>query len=114
MQLEFGLEALDAGRANHPNAPAYLMLKRMFKLQVPIGENQFEIYPRACNLLRQQLYRRAKVSGDVGTSAQRILASLECTRREGNRPTNEPRHPERSDGLPWTQVLCQAGAVPKL
>ena len=104
-QLVLGLEALDAGRANHPNMPAYRMLKRLFKLQVPLGENQFEVYPKACNPLRLELYRRAKVGGDAGRAARRILASLECGRREGERPVDEPRHPDPGDGLPWTSVL---------
>ncbi len=110
-RLELGLEALDAGRANDPNMPAYRMLKRMFKLQVPTGENQFEVYPKACNPLRRQLYRRAKVGGEVGIAAQRILASLECARREGERPADEPRHPDLGDGLSWTSVLCVPGTA---
>ncbi len=108
-RLELGLEALDAGRANHPDMPAYRMLKRMFILQVPLGENQFEVYPKACNPLRLALYRRAKIGGDVGLAARRILASLECGRREGERPSDEPRHPDPGDGLPWTSVLYLHG-----
>lgn len=104
-RLEIGLEALDAGRANHPNMPAYRMLKHLFKLQIPLGENQFEVYPKACNRLRFELYRRAKVSGDVGLAARRILAALECGRRGGERPIDEPRHPDLGDGLPWTSVF---------
>ena len=104
-RLELGLEALDAGRASHANMPAYRTLEKMFTLNVPISENQFEVYPMACNPLRQQLYRRAKVGGDAAAAARGILASLECSRREGERPTDEPRHPEPSDGLPWTNAL---------
>jgi hypothetical protein len=108
-RLELGLEALDAGRANVPSMPAYRMLKRLFELQVPLGENQFEVYPKACNPLRLALYRRAKIGGDVGLAARRILASLECGRRKGERPSDEPRHPDPGDGLPWTSVLCLYG-----
>jgi hypothetical protein len=104
-RLQLGLEAMDAGRANDPNMPAYRMLKRMFKLQVPLGENQFEVYPNSCNPLRLELYRRAKVGGDAGFAARRILASVECGRREGERPADEPRHPDLGDGLAWTSVL---------
>ena len=111
-RLELGLEALDAGRASHANMPAYRMLERTFTLKVPMSENQFEVYPRACNPLRQQLYRRAKVGGDAAISARRILASLECSRREGERPTDEPRHPEPNDGLPWTRALSLSDAPP--
>lgn len=105
-RLALGLEALDAGRAYDSNMPAYRMLKRMFALQVPLGENQFEVYPKSCNPLRLELYRRAKIGGDAGLAARRILASLECARREGERPADEPRHPDLRDGLPWTSALC--------
>ena len=108
--MELGLEALDAGRANLDDMPTYRGLGRMFALKVPIGENQFEVYPKACNPLRQQLYRRAKVGGSAGIAAQRILASLECGRREAERPTDEPRHPDRGDGFAWTSALCPSGA----
>jgi hypothetical protein len=108
---ELGLDALDAGRASDPNLPANWMLTSMFKLQIPLGENQFEVYPKACNPLRLELYRRAKLGGDVGLAARRILASLECDRREGERPSDEPRHPDPGDGLPWTSVLSLPGNV---
>jgi hypothetical protein len=110
-RLELGLEALDAGRASHANMPAYRMLEGMFTLKVPMSENQFEVYPKACNPLRQQLYRRAKVGGDAAIAAQRILASLECSRRESERPTDEPRHPELNDGLSWTVSLVLREAL---
>ena len=98
---------LDAGRANNPSMPAYRMLMRLFATHVPLRENQFEVHPKACNLLRMELYRRAKVGGETaGGTSRRILASLECGRREGGRPDDEPRHPESDDGLPWTNVLC--------
>ena len=107
MQVRLALEALDAGRANNPSMPAYRMLMRLFATHVPLRENQFEVHPKACNLLRMELYRRAKVGGETaGGTSRRILASLECGRREGGRPDDEPRHPESDDGLPWTNVLC--------
>lgn len=109
-RLEIGLEAVDAGRANDREMPAYRMLMGMFTLKVPMGENQFEVYPKACNPLRQQLYRRAKAGGDSATAARTILASLECARREDGRPADEPRHPDPSDGLPWTNALRPSGA----
>lgn len=105
-RIDIGLEALDAGRASDDSMPSYRMLESIFSLEVPMGENQFETYPKACNPLRQQLYRRAKAEGDAATTAaRRILASLECKRREGGRPPDEPRHPEPNDGLAWTDAL---------
>lgn len=112
-RLDIGLEALDAGRASDESMPAYRMLESIFSLEVPMGENQFETYPKACNPLRQQLYRRAKAEGDAATAARRILASLECKRREGGRPPDEPRHPEPNDGLAWTDALWRIeGQIP--
>lgn len=105
-RIEFGFEAVDAGRANDINQPAYRMLKRLFTLKVPAESNQYEISPKACNSLRLQLYRRAKTGGEAATAARRLLASVERERREGGRPADEPRHPEMTDGLPWTDVLC--------
>lgn len=104
-RLEIGLEAIDAGRANNAGMPAYRMLMDMFTLKVPMGENQFEVHPKACNLLRQKLYGRAKAGGYPATAARSILASLECERREHGRPVDEIRHPDPSDGLPWTNAL---------
>ena len=106
-RLDIGLEALDAGRASDESMPAYRMLERIFSLEVSMGENQFEIYPKACNALRQQLYLRAKGEGDTAPVARRILASLECKRRVEGRPLDEPRHPEPSDGMAWTDALCR-------
>jgi hypothetical protein len=104
-RLQICLEAVDAGRANHINIRAYRMIMDMFRLEVHIGKNQFEIYPRACNPLRQRLYSRAKANGEAANDARQILASLECQRREDGRPLDEPRHPEPEDVLPWTDAL---------
>ncbi len=102
---KLGLEALDAGRANDPNMPAYSMLENVFTRKVAIEENMFETTPKACPSLRLELYQRAKGCGEVGQAAQRLLASLECRRREAGRPLDEPRHPDLGDGQSWTKVL---------
>jgi hypothetical protein len=105
MAQEFALEALDAGRANS-GAPAYRALKKMFWQHVPLGGGQYEVHPKASNTLRQGLYARAKAGSEPAASAARqILASLECSRRKGERPENEPRHPDHLDGQAWTCAL---------
>jgi energy-coupling factor transporter ATP-binding protein EcfA2 len=110
---DIGLEALDAGRASNESMPAYRMLESVFSQEIPMGANQFETYPKACNPLRQHLYHRAKGEGCAAEAARRILASLECKRREAGRPPDEPRHPEPYDGLAWTDALwCNEGQIP--
>lgn len=107
-QTKLGLEAFDAGRAN-PSMPAYKMLRRLFSFKTPLGSNQYEVNPKSCNPLRVDLYRRARDEGATASSARWLLASLELSRREGNRPTDEPRHPEMADGRPWTDALTKEG-----
>lgn len=99
------LEALDAGRAAHPNMPAYKMLENAFTLKEPTSHAQYEVIPKASNELRAELYARAKGTGLIADSCKRLLASLECMRRENIRPDDEPRHPAQEDGLAWTDIL---------
>lgn len=104
-RLDIALEALDAGRAGDESMPAYRILERFFSQKTSLGGNQFEVYPKACNPLRQQLYHRAKGDGGTAVAARRILAMLECKRREEGRPPDEPRHPDSKDDLAWTDTL---------
>jgi hypothetical protein len=101
----FLIEALDAGRAIHPNMPAFRMLIGMFTLKVPIDDTQYEVTPKASNELRAQLYARARGVGPIADGCRRLLASVECGRRENVRPEDEPRHPAPEDGLAWTDAL---------
>ena len=103
----FLLDAIDAERVADSNVPAYGMLLAMFKLNVPMsGEGQYEIYPNASNELRAQLYARAKGAGPAAATCRRLLASVECQRREEGRPIDELRHPDPNDGLAWTDALA--------
>jgi hypothetical protein len=101
----FLLEALDGGRAVHRSMPAYRKLRGMFALKIPVNETLFEITPKASNELRAQLYARAKGVGPVADGCRRLLASLECGRREDVRPFDEPRHPNPDEGIAWTDAL---------
>jgi hypothetical protein len=109
--MRCSLDALDAGRAGDRNAPAYRNLRRMFRLKVPLSENQYEVQARSCNVLRLELYRPAKQPEAPSVAARRILASLERSRREGDRPQDEPRHPQPADGFAWTDVLTFSGGL---
>jgi hypothetical protein len=101
----FLLDALDAGRAVHPNMAAYRVITGTFTLKVQVNQNQHEISPKASNELRTQLYARAKGVGPIADGCRRLLASLECDRREDGRPDDEPRHPNSEDGMAWTDTL---------
>lgn len=111
LRQELALEALDAGRAHHTYAPAYRALKEMFWLHVPLGGSQYEVHAKACNKLRRGLYARARADVPTASAARQILASLECSRREGERPVDEPRHPEHLDGQAWTCALVSPREV---
>lgn len=108
IRQRLALEALDAGRANNTNAPAHRTLVGMFQRHVPLGGDQYEVHARACNPLRRDLYVRARAGGPTANAARQILASLECSRREVERPDDEPRHPDYLDGHAWTQALVSA------
>ncbi len=99
----FLLDALDAGKAINQDSPALRQLKNMFTIKV--DNSSFNTAPRANNELRKELYLRAKSGGPIADTCKRLLASLECKRRMYGRPTDEPRHPSREDGLAWTSVL---------
>lgn len=102
----FLLDAIDAERAGDPDRSTYWMILGMFRLNVPMsGEGHYYIYPNACNKLRAQLYARAKDFGPPASTCRRLLASVECQRREEGRPIDEARHPDPSDGLAWTDAL---------
>jgi hypothetical protein len=105
VRQSFLLEALDAGRAENQNMPAYRMLQRMFTLKVPIDSAQYEVAPKACDEIRAQLYTRAKGTGPIADGCRRLLASLESGRRETGRPGDEQRHPFLEEGIAWTDVL---------
>lgn len=107
IQLRYGLAALDAGRVGDSRSSIYSMLKTMFTFHVPLGvDGHYEVHPKACNELRRHLYNRAKGNGLIATASRRLLADAECQRREGGRPTDEPRHPAEEEGIAWTEVLA--------
>ena len=106
IRLRYGLAALDAGRAGDSRRSAYLMMKGMFTLHIPLSAGEYEVHPKACNDLRRQLYIRAKGRGLTATTCRRLLAEVECQRREDGRPSDEPRHPAEGDGMAWTEVLA--------
>jgi len=104
-QARLGLEAFDANRGG-TNSPAYRILRNLFSYKTPLGPNQYEVNAKASNPLRIELYRRARDEGNAAPSARWLLASLELSRRENERPNDEPRHPEMTDGRRWTDALA--------
>jgi hypothetical protein len=102
------LNALDAGRASAPESWGYQLLREIFTLRTDFGNGQTERSPRSQNELRRQLYLRAKGTGDIANGCRRLLAELECERREGGRPADELRHPDLGDGLTWTDIFSPA------
>lgn len=103
--VAFLLSELDAGKISYRISPACELLIDLFKLEVSLGENQFEITMQSNNELRKQLYARAKGAGPVAITSKNILARVERSRRHSERPIDEPRHPAIEDGQAWTNVL---------
>ncbi|SOE63195.1 hypothetical protein SAMN05414139_02269 [Burkholderia sp. D7] len=101
------LNALDAGRAVAPGSSGYQLLKEMFTLKTDLGNGRTESSPKAQNELRGELYLRAKGTGDIANGCRRLLAELECERREAGRPEDEQRHPALGDGLAWTEIFSR-------
>jgi hypothetical protein len=99
------LKALDAGRAIDPSMPAFRMLMDMFTGRVPQGSSTYEIVSLANDKVRLEIYDRAKGTGPIAECCRRLLATLECMRREGSRPDDEKRHPALCEGMAWTDVL---------
>ena len=107
IRQKYLLDALDAGRAIHPNMSVFHLLLKMFKEEIPIGESQYKVAPKANNELRTQLYSRAKCSDPIADGCRMLLASLECDRRESERPDDESRHPMFDEENSWTNVLVR-------
>lgn len=99
--VSFGLQILD--NSHDTVRCSNEMLLRLFTGREPIDNaGAYEIYPRSCNMLRQQLFARAigtELSADLAKS---LLCEIEGRRREGGRPSDEPRHPDINVGLPWS------------
>ncbi|NKB37620.1 MAG: hypothetical protein GKR93_10685 [Gammaproteobacteria bacterium] len=108
IRMKYGLDAIDSGRIETSGGSPYYMLKNMFSLHVPIGdESNYEIHPKACNELRNSLLIRAKETNLSATISRKLLLELECQRREEGRPSNEPRNPALTEGVAWTDVFIR-------
>jgi len=104
--VTFGLRVLDNKSRKVGQHSAIKMLLDMFTLHEPLDNaGAYEVYPRACNALRQQLFVRALSNVQSANSAKTLLCEVEAKRREMGRPTDEPRHPDVELGLPWNEVL---------
>lgn len=109
IRLKFGLAALDAGKAEDSPNSVYSMLRAMFSLHSALGgEGHYEVHSKACNELRRQLCIRARGDTIAAISSRRLLAEVECQRRESGRPADESRHPVAGDGVAWTEALVIA------
>lgn len=104
--LQIGLDAINAGRVVHSGMPGFQMLLKLFQLEVPMQDSgHFEIHQVSRNTLRAHLFETAKVHGAIGDGCRRLLAAIECQRREDSRPLDEVRHPNSREGNSWTSVL---------
>lgn len=110
-QADYLLAALDSGRIADLQSPGASSMLSLFSNKREIGGGTYEISPAACNPLRAGLYARAKRGDASAVLSQRMLAKLECRRRDNGRPDDEPRHPDSADGQEWMRVLSQANSL---
>jgi hypothetical protein len=108
IRTKFGLAALDMVEV--PSYSIYSMLMKMFTNRVSLEAKwHYEIYPKAVNHLRKELYFRAKGDGHSAMTSRRLLADIETQRQEIGRPADELRHPAIEEGLVWTDTLITTG-----
>jgi len=106
--IAFGLRAFDNNPSLNGRYSAIHKLRSLFTHREPLdNSNMYEVYPRSCNALRQQLFVRAIGTGQSTDRAKAILCEVEATRRERGRPSDEPRHPDIDLGFSWSDALGQ-------
>ena len=105
LRQSYLIKALDDGRAADPNKPVYRMLSGLFIAEIPLGNSTYEIVPQANDKIRLEIYKRAKGRGAIAEGCRSLLATIECIRREKDRPDDEKRHPASDEGIAWTDVL---------
>lgn len=106
--VTFGLRALDSKSRKVGRHSAIKMLLDMFTHHEPLDNaGTYEVYPKACNALRQQLFVRALSNEQSANCAKTLLCEVEAKRREMGRPSDEPRHPDIEHGVPWNEALAQ-------
>jgi len=104
--LAFGLRALDNNSCKGGRHSAIEMLRGLFTRHEPLDNTgMYEVYPRSCNTLRQQLFVRALSIEQSNDRAKALLCEVEASRREMGRPSDEPRHPDIDQGTPWNEAL---------
>jgi hypothetical protein len=69
------------------------------------GGGWVEIYPHATNPLRMRLVGLALAKGASSARARELLMALELNRMFGERPIDEPRHPDVASGTLWPDSL---------
>ena len=112
--VQFALNALDSGRVRNMNSPMIEAIESLFSSRKPLGENSFEVSPASCNEMRLGLYQRTASRGHASNLACRLLARLECQRRESGRPADEPRHPSYdTDADEWMVALAVGDVGPR-
>lgn len=106
MPTTFGLRILDNNTGKIGRYSVIKMLLGLFTHHEPLDNaGTYEIYPRACNALRKQLFVRALSNEQSACRATTLLCEIEAERREMGRPSDEPRHPDVEQGLPWNETL---------
>jgi hypothetical protein len=104
--LAYGLKILETESPPTGRSSAFDLLRSMFLRQEPLeSPNQYSVHPHSSNVLRSELFQRAKDSGTAAMASRMLLLEIEASRRELGRPTDEPLNPDISLGLALHTVL---------
>lgn len=110
--FDFGLGMLEGRSLLRGRASVFEMFEKLFVSSEPHEDNgSYSISARSCNELRIELFRRALTCGLTATIARSILLTVEASRRELGRPTDEPRNPDTGLGKPFHAMLRSNLAV---
>jgi DNA polymerase III delta prime subunit len=85
---------------------ALLQFKRLFSRKQPLAGDTYQILSLASNRLRQHFFSIARSECRFSNAAKSLLCKVEADRRDGDRPVNEPRHPDLGSGSKLADVLA--------
>ncbi len=85
--------------------PLFDLFKSLFYYEQHFDDGAYyEVYPRSCNSLRNELYELAKSSDTAGLTSKKLLICLENMRWESGRPVDECVNPDLDNRMHWRGI----------
>jgi hypothetical protein len=106
IKIDYLISAIKNGRFKGERSPLMDILSSLLHHKETLGdENHYMIHPESCNEIRSQIYQLTSNVDPIGIACKKILATIEGWRNKSGRPSDEPRHPDISDGMMWANAL---------